>query len=123
MRYPYGIRPVGQLTYDGAGRMSSQMMNPERKPVGGPPSSGGGAAFRAASADDMREVLSGFMSYFGTFDIEEASRTVIHHLQACLIPSWVGADLRRTYEFAGDDRLILTLSLEQSVNRVVWQRE
>ena len=123
VRYPYGIRPVGRLTYDGAGRMSAQLMNSDRRPVGGPPSAGGFAALRATSEVDMREVLTGFVSYFGTFDIDESSRTVIHHVQACLIPSWVGADLRRSYAFAGYDRLILTASLEQSVNRLVWQRE
>jgi hypothetical protein len=31
------------------------------------------------------------------FDVDEGARTVIDHVQAGLIPSWVGTDLMRTY--------------------------
>jgi hypothetical protein len=123
VRYPYGSSPVGRLTYDAAGRMSAQLMNPGRHAVGGSPTVGSAAAIRSASADDMRAILTGFIAYFGTFDIDESARTVIHHVQACLIPSWVGTDLRRTYEFAGGDQLTLTASSDRVVTRLVWQRE
>jgi hypothetical protein len=103
--------------------MSAQLMNPRRLTVGGSPTLGSAASIRAASADDMRAILSGFIAYFGTFDIDEPARTVIHHVQACLIPSWVGTDLRRTYEFAGGNQLTLTAPSERVVTRLVWQRD
>jgi hypothetical protein len=123
VRYPYSSNPVGRLTYDAAGRMSAQLMNPRRLTVGGSPTLGSAASIRAASADDMRAILSGFIAYFGTFDIDEPARTVIHHVEACLIPSWVGTDLRRTYEFAGGNQLTLTAPSERVVTRLVWQRD
>jgi hypothetical protein len=49
----------------------------------------------------------GFIAYFGTFDVDESTQTVIHHVQACLVPSWVGTDLKRTYRFNAS-RLVLT---------------
>jgi hypothetical protein len=108
VRYPFGTNPVGRITYDTAGRMSAQAMHPGRRAVGGSPSRGSAAVIREATPDDMRDILSGFIAYFGTFDIDVSSPTVIHHVEACLIPSWVGTDLHRTYEFSGGNRLILT---------------
>jgi len=124
VRYPYGNPPVGRITYDAEGRMSAQLMNPGRKRVGTPAGGGGGGATAArdGSPEDMREILNGFVAYYGTFDVDESSRTVIHHVQAALIPSWVGTDLRRGYEFAGN-QLILTATTSQTAIRLVWQRD
>jgi hypothetical protein len=47
---------------------------------------------------------------------------VIHHVEGSLIPSWVGVDLRRRYEFSGD-RLLLTAESEHSLASLVWQRD
>jgi hypothetical protein len=103
--------------------MSAQLMNPGRRPVRGSPTRGSAAFIREASQDDLRDILTGFASYFGTFDVDESSRTVIHHVQAHLIPGWVGADFRRAYEFSGGNRLILTADFQQSTARLVWQRD
>src|SRR5262245_13006442 len=70
VRYPYGANPIGRITYDTADRMSLHMMNPDRRKVGGSPTHGLAAAIRDASPDDMREILTGFNSYFGTFDVD-----------------------------------------------------
>ncbi len=123
VRYPYGAKPIGRITYDAAGRMSAQLMDSERRVIGGSSSRGSAAAIREASPEDMRDILAGFTAYFGTFDIDASSRTVIHHVQAHLIPSWVGTDLRRTYEFSSGDQLILTATFDQGANRLVWQRD
>src|SRR5262245_46157623 len=123
VRYPYGTNPIGRITYDEAGRMSAQLMRAGRRLVGGSPRDGSAAAIRTASAEDLREILTGFNSYFGTFDVDEAAGIVIHHVQACLIPSWVGSDLQRTYEFTGADQMTLTASGDQVVTRLLWRRE
>src|SRR5205807_9310646 len=94
VRYPWGKNPVGRLSYEESGRMFAQLMNPGRRSVGGVANRGAALAIATASADDMREMLTGFNAYFGTFDVDEVSRTVIHHVQSALIPSWVGSDQR-----------------------------
>lgn len=121
VRYPYGPKPVGRLTYDAEGRISAQLMDPGRRKIGGPPGGSSAAAIRGAAPEDMREVLAGFTAYFGTYAVDESSQTVIHHVQAHLIPSFVGADIRRKYEFASGDQLIL--SFDEGANRVIWQRD
>src|SRR5229473_4265347 len=77
VRYPWGTKPVGRLAYDDAGRVFAQLMNPGRRSVGGMANRGAAAAIATASADDMREMLTGFNAYFGTFDVDEPARTVI----------------------------------------------
>src|ERR1700686_1840087 len=123
IRYPWGTNPVGRLAYDDAGRGFAQLMNPGRPSVGGMANRGAAAAIATASAEDMREMLTGFNSYFGTFDIDEPARTVVHHLQSALIPSWVGTDQRRKYEFSGSNQLIMLNTASQVSYRLVWQRE
>jgi hypothetical protein len=123
VRYPWGKNPVGRLSYDEIGRVFAQLMNPDRRSVGGAANRGAAAAIATASAEDMRDMLTGFNSYFGTFDVDEPSRTVIHHLQSALIPSWVGTDQRRKYEFSGPDRLVILNTASQAAYRLVWHRE
>jgi hypothetical protein len=123
VRYPWGKNPVGRLVYDESGRVFAQLMDPGRRQVGGISNQGAAAAIAHASAEDMREMLTGFNSYFGTFDIDEPSRTVIHHLQSALIPSWVGSDQRRKYEFSARDQLIILNTASQAAYRLVWHRE
>jgi lipocalin-like protein len=117
--YPYGEKPVGRITYDKAGRMSAQLMRPGRRSTVPP-----GVALIAgnASCEEIHEAVDGFIAYFGTFDVDESARTVIHHVQACLVPSWVGTDLKRTYRFSAN-RLVLTAIYTTSVLELVWQRE
>jgi hypothetical protein len=123
VRYPFGRNPVGRITYDQAGRMSALLMNPGRRPVGGSPTRGSTAIVAEASCEEIREMVTGFTAYLGTFEIDESARTVIHHVQASLIPSWVGKDLRRTYEFTGASQLVLTAASDLGTTRLVWQRD
>ena len=123
VRYPWGTKPVGRLAYDDAGRVYAQLMNPGRRSVGGMANRGAAAAIETASAEDMREMLTGFNAYFGTFDVDEPARTVIHHLQSALIPSWVGTDQRRKYEFLGSNRFIMFNTASQADYRLVWERD
>ena len=123
VRYPWGKKPVGRLVYDDAGRVFAQLMNPGRPSVGGAANRGAAAAIATASAEDMRAMLTGFNAYFGTYDVDEPGRTVIHHLQSALIPSWVGTDQRRKYEFSGSNQLILFNIASEAAYRLVWQRE
>src|SRR6266550_964982 len=76
--YPYGENPVGRITYDKAGRMSAQLMRPGRPSTVAP-----GLSLIAgnASAEEIREAVNGFIAYFGTFDVDESAKTVIHHVE------------------------------------------
>jgi len=52
--------------------------------------------------EEYREMNFGLMTYYGTYDIDEAKQTVTHHLKAAANPSLMGTDLVRRYEFTGN---------------------
>ena len=118
IEYPYGQKPVGRLTYDQAGRMSGTIMKSDRRSTMPP---GVGLIAGKATAEEIHEAVNGFVAYFGTFDVDEPTKSVIHHVQASLVPSWVGKDLKRTYQFNGN-RLVLT-AVSTVVRELVWERE
>jgi hypothetical protein len=121
LTHPYGDAPIGRITYDRSGRMSAQLMRPGRGHASLTPASSSTDALRTASNEDLREMVNGFSAYFGTFDVDEGRKTVIHHVQAALLPSWVGTDLKRTYEFSGN-RLTLRVASASSLT-LVWEKE
>ena len=82
--YPYSEKPVGRITYDRAGRMSVQLMRPGRRSTVAP---GVNLIAGNANGEEIREAVGGFIAYFGTFDVDESTQTVIHHVQACLVPT------------------------------------
>ncbi len=118
IEYPYGEKPVGRITYDKAGRMSAQLMRPGRRAS---VPSGVGLVAGHATTEEIRDAVDGFASYFGTFDVDESTKIVTHHVQGCLVPTWVGTDLKRTYQFTAN-RLLLTATTT-SIRELVWERE
>ena len=123
--HPYGPTPEGRITYDRAGRMSAQLMRPGRTPLrGNVPQAGAFAILAAATETELREMTGGFIAYYGAFDVLESERTIIHHVEGCLLPNWVGTDLRRQYEFSdGYRRLTLVADTPRAMGRLVWERE
>jgi len=110
--YPYGEHPLGRLTYDEAGRISAQIMQPGRQSSLSDPD-----AISRASAHELRQIAEGYFGYYGSFTIDEENKTVIHHVEACTLPAWVGTDQKRRWEFEGP-RLVL----RSGPNKLVWER-
>lgn len=118
-QYHFGRNPVGRIEYDKAGRMFALLMRPGRQS-----SAPSGMELETAPEDELRNVVTGFVAYFGTFDVDEATHSVIHHIQASLVPSWVGTNLKRTYHFEGESLVLTRLSPDgSSSDRLVWHRE
>ena len=115
LTYPMGDRPVGRLTYDAFGRMSAQLMQPDR------PKFKANDAARTGTAEEKVAAYNGYTAYYGTFTVNEADHMVVHHVEASLYPNWVGSDQRRAYEFSGD-QLILRVSNAAGESRLVWER-
>jgi hypothetical protein len=116
--YPMGQNPVGRITYDALGRMSAQIMRPDRP------------KFQAASssnwsAEEKAVAFDGFIAYYGTFSVSETERVVIHHVEASLYPHWVGTDQRRLYEFSGSQLILRAVNGSGgpgTESRLVWER-
>jgi Lipocalin-like domain len=117
--YPFGEKPVGRIEYDKAGRMSALLMRPGRRSTLPP-----GMELDKAPNEELRDAVTGFVAYFGTFEIDEATQKVVHHIEASLSPSWVGTDLNRSFHFDAG-RLILTRPAPDgsSSDELIWERE
>ncbi|HWH59892.1 MAG TPA: lipocalin-like domain-containing protein [Terriglobales bacterium] len=101
-QYPFGPESVGRIEYDKAGRMFALLMRPGRRTTVHP-----GMELDQAPMDELRGIVTGFVSYFGSYDVDQEGRSVTHHVEASLVPSWVGTDLKRNFHFEGS-RLVLT---------------
>ncbi|MBA3231524.1 MAG: lipocalin-like domain-containing protein [Acidobacteria bacterium] len=88
---PFG-RALGRLSYDEHGNMAGQVMRPDRGPV----------TLGDGSAQQVRAAYIGYIAYFGTYQVNEARDTVIHHVLGALNPAWVGGNQVRRMRFNGD---------------------
>jgi hypothetical protein len=70
-----------------------------------------------ASCDELRQIADGYLGYYGTFSLNEANKSVIHHVEACTLPAWIGTDQTRPYQFVGAD-----LVLRSGSSELVWER-
>lgn len=116
--YPFGKDARGRLIYETDGRMAVQLMNPDRPgftsddPL-------------ATSEAEVRAAFGGYTAYYGTYSVNPDERTIVHHIEAALLPNWVGTDQQRRFEF--DEKYLtlkgpLLLGGVQGVVSLVWER-
>jgi hypothetical protein len=114
--YPFGEKPVGRIEYDKEGRMFALLMRPGRSSTVAP-----GLELDAASVEEVREAVTGFVAYYGSYEVDDVSQIVTHHVEASLMPSWVGTSLKRHFRWDGE-RLLLTRAVPGTVDELVWER-
>jgi hypothetical protein len=114
-----GENPVGYIFYNRDGFMSVEIMAAQRAPYLVPDAFGG-------TAEERSEAIGSYLSYSGPFEVLSDQDTVIHHIQVCSYPNWVGNAQVRFAKLDGD---LLTLSTKpmtlQGVERtaeLVWER-
>ena len=109
--YPYGPDAAGLLVYDSSGRMSVQIMRRDRVPFSS-------ADWQNVPAEEIKKAIEGFTAFFGSYEVDEANSTILHHVEGHVLPESVTKVLRREFSFSGD-----VLTLKPSPNRrVIWER-
>lgn len=109
--YPYGKDAAGLLAYDSSGRMSVQIMRKDRAHLSS-------ADWQSVPAEEIKKAIEGFTAFFGSYEVDEANSTVLHHVEGHVLPESVGKVLRREFTFSGN-----VLTLKPSPNRrVIWER-
>ena len=106
---------VGYLMYDPAGYMGVVVMSQGREPYSedGP------------TPDQARGAITGYLSYFGPYTIDETAGTITHHVLGSFNPNTTEQDSVRRFEFHGDDTLILMPPPGRTgvQSRITWERE
>jgi hypothetical protein len=118
INYPFGKNASGRLIYESDGRMAVQLMNPDR------PAFASGDPL-VASETEIRVTFGGYTAYYGTYSVNPHEQTIVHHIEAALLPNWVGTDQQRQFEFDGKYLTLqgpLLLGGVQGVVSLVWER-
>ena len=98
-------QPAGMLVYTRDGHVSVQLMYPKSQ--------------RDLNNQYVRE---GYEASFGTYDVDEATHRLTHHVQGSNTGDLlVGKDLPRTYQFTGDGRLIIGSANADEHWSVTWR--
>ena len=113
-RLPFA-NAVGRITYDPDGNMTGQVMRPGRAVVDS----------RTGGYDRLRAAYTGYIAYFGTYEVSADEATVVHHVVGALNPAMVGSDQVRRLRFDGD-RLVLEAHVQKpdgtARHVLTWQR-
>ncbi len=121
--YPfYGKHPEGLLMYDQSGWMSVQIVSDPKPSL---PATDSRADFLAAPASEKAVAADGYYAYFGTWSLDGAGTTVIHHVQQSLLPGEHGESSPRHLHLDGN-RLTLYATVhemgEAHERKLVWER-
>ncbi len=111
---------TGQLFYGANGRLSVQIMK-----LGRPVLASG--MMNKASEAELKGVVEGFSSYFGTWELLPAEGCVVHVQDGNLLPNGIGQRAKRYYAFDSAGRLSLTTPPRGEPGRetsqiLIWER-
>jgi len=102
--YPYGKNPSGRMYYDKEGFMAIIISRKDRPLL--------------SASDDLIKVREhekarlpkGFIAYSGKYEI--FTDKIVHHLDICFIPNWVGTAREFYYTF-NNEYLLLSTPLQE----------
>ena len=103
-----GAHPKGYIFYTPSGEMAAQVAPDRVNPMAG----------REPTPEEAKAALADYVSYLGTYSIDERAGTVTHHRQASVQPGPL-TDYVRNYEFKGDRLILRPVGTTQEV---VWER-
>jgi hypothetical protein len=111
---PYGVGPVGFLTYTADGRVSSVISYGGRKPL----SMGGG------KVEEQAEAFKTSLAYAGRYTL--SGDKVTHHIDVSSIQNYVDKDLIRTIRFEGNQISLITpptpVNGKIQTLELIWQK-
>jgi hypothetical protein len=105
--HPLGNNPLGTILYTPDGYMSAQLASP------GP--------YQDEQAPDAY-----YIAYSGPYDVDEQARTVTHHVQVSVIPSWRGTTQIRQVQFPELGTLVLSAEgspRQSEMTTITWSRQ
>jgi hypothetical protein len=117
--FPFGEAPRGLLTYMANGYMSVVFMSSGRQKVASSDLHGG-------TPEEIKQAFEGFDAYAGTYDLDEESGTVTHHVEVARLPNWEGTAQIRFAKFVGTNLHLATPAIlyrgQEWVFSLVWRR-
>ena len=115
--YPYGLDPVGYITYNDEGYMFVGLMKADRRRFVSED------RWQASAAESQTAFLT-HLAYCGRYEIR--GDKVVHRIEVCSSPNWTGVAQERFFEFDGDRLSLRTAPFVQKgvlrSTHLVWER-
>ncbi len=114
VRRAFGPNPKGLFIFSPDGHTTVQIVNPERP----------AAALDQASEDEARALMRTYLAYFGSYDVDAATRKIVVHTTSDLNPMNSGTDQIRFYEIDGDTMYLQPppSAAGGQQSRITWRR-
>lgn len=110
-------RPVGLLIYLENGIMSVNFAGSSRIPF---------LREFSPTSSELAAAGAAYGGYAGRWDVDEARREVLHHVETAFVPNRVGRTIRRSYSFEENLLLLRPIALsagEKAPERILhWRR-
>ncbi|HEX7312574.1 MAG TPA: lipocalin-like domain-containing protein [Pyrinomonadaceae bacterium] len=92
----FGDPPLGYFMYDATGHASIQIMKtpPVQISSDGP------------TPEQALEIFNGYIAYFGTYEVDESQKLIVHHVEGGLNPNDINSNQPRPFELTGDKLII-----------------
>lgn len=91
--YPFGEQPTGVLLYTADHRVSVHLSSGDRELLSD-------ADFSRMEAAETARAFASYLGYCGRYELR--GDTVIHKIEMCSVPNWVGRDQVRQIRMIGD---------------------
>lgn len=123
IREPVRTNPSGLLAYSSTGLMTVQLgrrFSLESTPDSSDPAYN--LHSDAESLEELRATFESYLAYYGTFDLDVATTSVIHNVLGSNRPSLIGKRMQRFFNLDGDLLTLAPPPSEQVAAILVWQR-
>jgi hypothetical protein len=116
---PFGSDPSGVLVYDAKGNFSVQLARSGRPEFAS-------GDMRDGTDDEILAAYTGYIAYFGAYEVNEAEGYLTHKVDVSLFPNWQGVPQRRFFALSEDTLTLTTLPTPFGGREVtallVWER-
>jgi hypothetical protein len=92
----FGPAPQGRVTFD---RNGNYILMTSRADL---PKFASGNRNQATN-DEYKAVAQGSIAHFGRYEVNEAGKTLIFHIDASTFPNWNGIEQKRPFSISGDE--------------------
>lgn len=114
----FGANPTGIAFFDATGHYIISVMRSDRANY----KIDNFGQLAQITGDEAKATALGTITYFGTYTVSEATRSIAIHVDASSFPNWNGTDLERLVEVS-PDRLKLTVRPPRGGTvDVLWKR-
>ncbi|MDY4366822.1 lipocalin-like domain-containing protein [Pectobacterium brasiliense] len=111
-----GEGATGYIQYTDDNWMTVQIMGSDRVPYDSGIMTGG-------SEQQLMQAAATYFAYAGRYETHDATQTVTHYLDYCLIPNWIGSSQLRYAQFSENDTRLCLTTDPMTFNGVVHKPE